>query len=298
MAATVEESETMRCAWAPKDRDWCRAAASKWAPLTLDILDEVNGEKFTGLGFHIDVLSEPFLKCALAGYIDDDHEIEMFGECCHSVNFDGPIGAGIVLGKMRRELMMSQGKIKASIIIYGLDKLKATPELLKEWETWSTDQAVAVVISPKPGEPGKYIFGATKDEKPKGTLDRKGAIDLIAGLMAGNLGLVESRLFYKFTAETDPWPFAKRKALSSVLKAVAKALPSVFWDKQGSQFVLPPMGPQTRPEVGNVHVTLARCAPNEEQEIVWGSAMATGITCSEEKIDEEIPVKIEIVTTW
>jgi hypothetical protein len=291
------EDEVEKCAWAPTDRDWCREAAPKWAPFTLDILDEVNSGRFAGLGFHIDVLTAPFLRCALEGHIDDDHVVEMHVECCESVGFHGPLGAGIVMGEMRRELASGPGAIKASIIIYGLEKTKAeaNPALLKEWETWSTNEAAAVIITPLPDQPGKYIFGATRDGSPKGSVDRQGAIDLVANLMSGKLGLVEARLFYKFTAVTEPWPWTKRKQLSSVLKAVAKALPSTLWNKEEDQFVLPPMGPQTRPEVGNVHVTLAR---GGEHELVWNSAMVTGITTDERRMNEVLPVKIEIVTTW
>lgn len=297
------EDEVEKCAWAPTDRDWCRAAAHKWAPFTLDILDEVNSDRFAGLGFHIDVLSDPFLRCALQGHIDDDHVVEMHTECCELVGFHGPLGVGMVMGEMRHELARGPGAaaVTASIVVYGLEAAKANPALLKEWETWSTEEAAAVIITPSPREPGKYIFGATRDDKPKGTVDRSGAIGLVSDLMAGNLGLVEARLFYKFTAVTDPWPWQKRKQLSSVLKAVAKALPSTLWDKNEDQFVLPPCGPQTRPEVGNVHVTLARSPRGPEegiQELVWHSAMATGITCDEKRMNEDLPVKIEIVTTW
>lgn len=286
-----------KCAWAPSDRAWCRTEAYKWAPFAFDILEVVNTEKFAGLGFHIDVLSEHFLRCALQGHIDDDHVVDMHVECCKAVGFHGPLGIGMVMGKTRHEIASAEegGEISASIIVYGLEKAKAE-RLREDWETWSTDEAVAVVISPYKMSPGMFLFGASKDDKPKGTINRQEGIDLLARLMNGELGLAESRLFYKFTARTEPWPWAKRKQLSSVLRAVSSALPSATWDPDKGEFLLPPMGPQTRPEVGNVHVTLE--VNNPSGEITWESAMATKITVDEKELNKDLPVKIEVVTTW
>jgi hypothetical protein len=287
-----EEDDAMMCAWSPKDREWCRGTSDQWAGFALDIIDSVNSGNILGFGFHVDILSEPFLRCALSAHIDDDHLVDMCVECCKAVGFDGPLGAGSVLS-CQIEKGRHMGNAAASVIICGLP-IEALEADRKDWESWASGRIAKVSIA---WQPGSSLYAVKSDMYPaqsEGMIDKQQAVALIARLMKGDEHMTESRIFYKFSAETAPWPWAKRKQLGAVLATLSKAVPAVQWDKKEGVLLLPSMGPQMRPEVGNVHVTLAL----HDRELVWGSAMSTRITADQNRTDSNESVRVEIVTTW
>jgi hypothetical protein len=273
----ADSEKTQMCAWDPSNRkEWCRGNSKSWAPTVLDIIEEANSNRFTGFGVHIDVLSGSFLKCAIESNIDDEHVAEMHVECAETSGILSPFGTGMVMGRMRHEIV-GKGGVGATIMISG-PKVGNT------------------IIRPLKAEPNVFEVCECKTDKVM-RADRSETVGLVARLVAE-----DGDIFYNFVVTTEDWTWQKRKGADSVLRALAKAIPSIthkIEDDETSIFVFPPMGPHTRPELGNVHVTLNRLPPNGgAEEIAWHSASVSTIKLDLNMRKELSPIFIQVITTW
>lgn len=137
---------------------------------------------------------------------------------------------------------------------------------------------------------------------PSRTLTKDEAISVAAKLMSNSMptiSLVNAKLFFSFNVATDSWTFSKRKGLAALLNAITKKteedtfgcwLTKDHPSPQESEWSFPPLGPRQPVWVGAVHV--------ESGHYIWHSVMDCRIRISEEPLNLNSPVYINVTTTW
>ena len=146
------------CAWAPGAcKSWCRTNAESWAPIVLDIMDDVNSKTFEGFGIHIDVLDPDMFRGILSCSTTlSEAETEMHAETLESLGLSpgGCFGIGVVKGTRCNDLELSQkrggGDIQCALNVAGLWKMLddkdpdrteiPNTDVVQSWNAWDFGQ--------------------------------------------------------------------------------------------------------------------------------------------------------------